>query len=363
MSQNSSFISELLNRRVPQILGLYIAATWMAIEIGDWITERFLLPHELTSYIFIGMIFFVPSVLLLAYQYGQKGKDPWKKTSFLVVPSNIAVSIFASYYFVQPVEATEVKTFVDETGFEQRLEVAKTQFRKKVLAFDWQNDTQDASQDWLEYGIPFMLAEDLGRSMFISSGVAFNNESMIYKMKSVGIEDGRNIPSSLQQDLANSQFYNYFLNGSFSLNGGEYEVSVEVYSSSSNKSVASSRFSGGNLLDVLDEVNDFVKHAIETPVSEADMATDLPIKEHFSNSLPAIEQITMALLEGGIRQNANKTIENINKAIELDPNFTYAYLALSRMQSLSGRGEDALKSLQNVLKHNYKFTKEEQLFF
>ncbi len=63
-----SLVKQLIERRVPQIAGLYIAATWMMIEMGDWMTERFNTPDTITSYIFIGMLCFIPSVLILAYQ-------------------------------------------------------------------------------------------------------------------------------------------------------------------------------------------------------------------------------------------------------------------------------------------------------
>ncbi|MEM7283797.1 MAG: hypothetical protein AAF438_19450 [Pseudomonadota bacterium] len=55
MSSEATFLDNLFRRRVPQIVGMYVAATWLMIELGDWVTYRFNLPPSLTSYVFVGM--------------------------------------------------------------------------------------------------------------------------------------------------------------------------------------------------------------------------------------------------------------------------------------------------------------------
>ena len=66
MSDRESLIDNLLRRRVLQFVGMYIAATWLVIELGDWVTERFDLPADLTSYVFIAMLVLLPAVTVFA---------------------------------------------------------------------------------------------------------------------------------------------------------------------------------------------------------------------------------------------------------------------------------------------------------
>ena len=56
MTEKRSIFESLMHRRVPQLVGMYIAATWLVIELGDWMTERFNLPAILTSYVFVAML-------------------------------------------------------------------------------------------------------------------------------------------------------------------------------------------------------------------------------------------------------------------------------------------------------------------
>ncbi len=42
----TSFIKDLLSRRVPHILGAYLAASWIILEFMDWLVRRYpISPH------------------------------------------------------------------------------------------------------------------------------------------------------------------------------------------------------------------------------------------------------------------------------------------------------------------------------
>ena len=53
MTSERGFFAGLLNRRVPQILGLYIGGVWLCIEIGQWLAEEFAVPARLPAYLFV----------------------------------------------------------------------------------------------------------------------------------------------------------------------------------------------------------------------------------------------------------------------------------------------------------------------
>ena len=42
-----TWIQNLLDRRVPQILGLYLGASWGVIQFVEWLTERYGLAKNL----------------------------------------------------------------------------------------------------------------------------------------------------------------------------------------------------------------------------------------------------------------------------------------------------------------------------
>ena len=124
MTETESLFENLKRRRVPQIAGMYIAATWLVIELGDWVTERFELPGDLTSYVFVAMLVMLPAVLLVAYNHGAPGRDRWTRAEKVLVPINVAVTA-TLIWFMTPLgdveAATETLTIQDETGAIQEL--------------------------------------------------------------------------------------------------------------------------------------------------------------------------------------------------------------------------------------------------
>ena len=97
MTKERSFFDNLMHRRVPQIVGMYIAASWLVIELGDWVTERFNLPTEVTSYVFVAMLVMLPAVVLFAYNHGAPGRDEWTRGERVFIPLNALATLLVLY--------------------------------------------------------------------------------------------------------------------------------------------------------------------------------------------------------------------------------------------------------------------------
>ncbi|WP_196138683.1 tetratricopeptide repeat protein [Aliikangiella sp. G2MR2-5] len=354
--ENSTFIHKLLKRRVPQILGAYIAVTWMLIEIGDWMVERFGIPESVTSYIFIGMVFFIPSVFYLSYQYGKPGRDPWHKVTFYAVPLNIIVSCVAMFYLVNPVVATEMKTVTDEQGKVQSFEVAKKEYQRTILSYFWKNNTNDASLDWMQYGFAWILNKELDRNLFIHSDTPFNYSSILTKAKNSGFPDIVNLPRSLKTKLARDRYKQYFIDGSFDKENEQYVLSVEVFDIAEGHSIASLSASGNDYFELLEELSTSIRSVLNIPRSSG----NLKISEYLSESHEAIEQFIKSYLKQVLENDYQEAKVLLEKAIALDFSFVDALGRLAFVQRVSGNTQEAEKSIKQALVHQYKMTPQEQ---
>ncbi len=63
-------IEELLRRRVPHILGLYLAAGWGALEFTDWVMARFGVTAPVDTAIFLAGCVALPAVVWIAWRVG-----------------------------------------------------------------------------------------------------------------------------------------------------------------------------------------------------------------------------------------------------------------------------------------------------
>ena len=84
-----SIIKELLNRRIPQILGSYFIAGATAIFFIDWLVNRYNFPDYYVSLCLFGLIAIIPTVCVISYFHGAPGKDEWTIIEKTIIPINI----------------------------------------------------------------------------------------------------------------------------------------------------------------------------------------------------------------------------------------------------------------------------------
>jgi hypothetical protein len=232
MTEATSWFDNLKRRRVPQFAGMYIAATWLVIELGDWVTERFTLPGFLTSYLFVAMLVMLPAVFLFAYNHGAPGKDRWTRTEKFVIPLNAAIAVVA-LWFVSPAlnveAATETVRIEDETGAVQEFEVARRGFHQEVVSFFWDNQTDDPELDWLEYGLPLMLTYDINRvSPVITAISPLDSESLKGKLRDQGFDRLTDVPRGLAIEVSRDRRSAALVTGEFRVEGDARIISASI---------------------------------------------------------------------------------------------------------------------------------------
>lgn len=79
-------VQELLRRRVPQLVGIYLAAGWALIEFSDWAVGRFGLSGRVTDVVIALLLFGLPFVILVAWRLGAEVGVPFGDKSVAVLP-------------------------------------------------------------------------------------------------------------------------------------------------------------------------------------------------------------------------------------------------------------------------------------
>ena len=358
MSTKPSFLENLKQRRVLPIVGMYIGATWLVIELGDWVTERFSFSSSLTSYVFIAMLTLLPAVILFAYNHGAPGKDEWTKSEKIAIPLNLAVALSA-LYFISPslnVEAAiQTVQIPDETGVIQEFEVARQGYHKEVIAFFWRNETGNSDLDWLSYGLPVMLAKDLNRvSPVISVDTPFGSSTVRSELKDRGFDSLLDEPQGLRVEIARDRRSAALIVGSFAQEGETMIVDVTLFDAATGDAIGSHTVSGADWLTAVDDVSQAVLNYLG--VEASDNQSDDPVSEHFSNSLQAIRHYVNGHLALDIQNDYPQGITEFQAALELDPLFAEASGTLSRTYYLNGDVASASSMASQALANSYRLS-------
>ncbi len=132
----SGVLQNLLQRRVPQILGVYLAIGWGVLEFTDWLIDRYNLTPRLADLGLTAWACMIPTVLLLAYFHGARGQQRFTRVERVAIPANaiLAIALVALVATREPAGGTqpptEAATALDPT-------------RIAVLYFEDESEEQD----------------------------------------------------------------------------------------------------------------------------------------------------------------------------------------------------------------------------
>jgi tetratricopeptide (TPR) repeat protein len=358
MTENPSITESLMHRRVPQFVGMYIAATWLVIELGDWVTERFTLPAELTSYVFVAMLLMLPAVVLFSYTHGAPGKDKSTTGERIAISLNALLAV-GVLFFVSPLlnveAATETVLIPDETGVVQEFEVARQGFHKEVIGFFWRNNSGNGDLDWLSYGLPLMLAHDLNRvSPVITVETPFDSFGMRNELRNKGYPSFLNEPRGLRVEIARDRHSAALIVGEFSEVDGTITVDATLIDAESGDEIGSHSVTGSDWLIAVDDISVAVQNYLK--VKPGDNQSDDPIGQHFSSSLEAIRHFTNSQVALDINNDYPLGIAELTSAVELDPEFAEANGDLSITHYLSSDIESARAAATLALNNSYRLS-------
>jgi adenylate cyclase len=189
--------------------------------------------------------------------------------------------------------------------------------KPSIAVLPFQNMSGDAEQEYFADG----MVEDIitALSRFTSLFVIARNSSFTYKGRAVDIKQvGRELG------------VRYVLEGSVRKAAGRVRISGQLIEASSGAHLWAEKFDGAleDVFELQDTVTERVVGAIETSVNQAEITrarakptSNLDAYDYF---LRALQQFTLYT-----RASSDAMMENIHKAISLDPDYTLAKALLS----------------------------------
>ncbi len=362
MTTQRGFFAELLHRRVPQILGLYIGGVWVAIEIGGWLGEQFTIPERLPAYLFVFLVLLVPSVALIAWGHGAPGKDRTTKFEMVFVPLNVVIAL-AAVFAVPPQAPEQDIEFVAQPAAAEAKDPQAQSVR--VLAFSFRNETAE-DPDWLGYAFSVLLSEDMIRasnSFRVYSVV--ESPDRVEFLKRRGFDRAIREPTSIQAEMATRTGFEYFVSGAVrdTETPGRLSVSYSLMQTSDNEVVisGSTEFDRDDLLAGADAISAEIQEVLVEMIG-ADVAKrrDTLLTESLTESTEAFGLYVNAIAASTLDNDREQAEVLLGQAIELDPAFAEARANRARLYYLSGRNQDALAEIDETFRFDYRLSKSSQ---
>lgn len=354
---------QLLHRRVPQIAGAYLAASWVLLEFTDWAVNQYRLSPALTNFVVASLLLLLPAVLVLAWRHGAPGEDPWTKTDAAVIGINLIAAggvLMAVFSGEELGAATTVRLLEDDAGDTVERVLPKAEFRRDVMVWDFDNESGDPGLDWLRGGLWLGLVPDLYQDIFVAPYEA-QEPRIREQLTEAGYDLPYGVPLGLKRRITESIGPRHFLEGEILEPAGDtLVVRTRLYETRNAREVAERTYRGTDPLEIVDRMSVDVRRDLGIPDWQIEESVDLPVADILTDSPEAFR-----LLAGTRRATFENRLADVRDAADsaaaIDPTFASAHATSASASLLLGDQAAAREGIGEALRHAYRLPERSRL--
>ncbi|MCO7225145.1 tetratricopeptide repeat protein [Pleionea sp. CnH1-48] len=365
--QKSTLFKELVRRRIFYILGLYLGALVAALEFTEIAIQRYKIPDYSLDLVLMGMLTMIPALLLFAWGHGAPGRDKWNRSEKIGIPANVLITftIMVSLIPADKDAKTNQQNTVtiaatDESGSQVFREVPKQELiqRLHILFFDPKDLSAD--NEWLSYGLPYLLSSFLQQDSFINTGNFYNGytSDSFWQVQRAGFQDGLNLPTSLVRALARDNNTDFYTQASIGETDAGFKLTMRVFDAKTGKQNTTFEIENSDIFLLLEEAASQIKNSINTSSMQGQTINEIPIRDLATDNIEALKLYINAKNAVLLNNDYEQGAELMKQAIDLDPSFAIAMLNYARLISRQGKMQEAEGYLQQALRYSYKLPEQ-----
>jgi tetratricopeptide (TPR) repeat protein/TolB-like protein len=232
---------------------------------------------------------------------------------------------------------------------------------RSIAVITFQNQTGDQAYDYLQLAIPNLLITSLEQSRHLH---VTTFERLHDLLRQMGKEQTGIIDSELGFDLCRKDKVDALVLGSYVKAGETFATDVKMFDVKTKKLLKSASARGEGAQSILNKQIGQLSRDISRGVGLFKKAVEeakIPISETPTSSMEAYKYF----LEG--QENLDKmyredALKNLEKAVELDPQFAIAYLYLNRVHRSLANFQQAAVALEKAKAFSGKAAEKERLY-
>jgi tetratricopeptide (TPR) repeat protein len=336
--------------RLPRVLAAYAVFTVVVFWLLNLVVDRFVWSPHLPTFGLVALITLLPTVAIMTSWRGGAPSNPRK----FGVPANVLaafVILWLAFGSKDLGAATMTVVTEDEEGNTVERVVPKSEFRKNVLLFPFDNTSADSGMDWLQHGIPIALDVDLEQDMFLQIRTS---DGLVEEYRQKGYPSGLNLPLTLKRELASDAHVPLFVAGTYSVEDSETHIIVSLYETRRGKLIAERSYAGSSIIALTDEMSVQLKRDLAIPAQHIEDAEDLPLADMLTGSLEALQQLTEAYQAVTFDQDWSGAATAVRASLAVDPTNAYAHVLHYAIALSSNDRANAASAIESAMQHSYK---------
>ena len=357
--QKDSVWGNLIKRKVPHTLVMYLGVCFGLFQVTQWLVRRFYLsPHWEAIFLLVAFLL-IPSIFVISY-FHDDTRHKKSRLRQITVPANVFVLIAVLLVGFGGKDLGRIADKVSgEDAQGERIEriVPKSEFRKRVATFFLKGSESDDADSWLGQGAAFLLERDLSQDPFLSLGNTF---SFAQQLRDEGFGSGVDIPLPVMAKIATDASFQYFITGQATKSSDIYTIRVDVFDAQRGSQLFTRSSSSEDLFECVDEITVGLKEDLGIPRSHIERTKDLPVREITTASVPALSHMIKSMQLFQLENQLIPALDETQQAINLDETFAYARYYSFILSSFQGDMQGALGKLMDVTRYDYRLTDREK---
>jgi len=340
-----SLFGELRQRRVLPLLGGYVAAMWLLIELLGFATERYGIDPRWVDLMFGLTWLMLPGALLMIWRIGPLGDAVWQRRDAWLLGLNalLALAGGAAIWMTQAGETPQA--VVPDAPIEGKAALEPA-LGNRVLMLPLQAWDDAGSLDPADGPEPLALAVPAlaGIDLMFDERIAFltlgnghlpGARGLLEKLQARSLS---RLPLTTHRHVAETYRCSGLIQARYrELGDGKLEVEITYLALSPQRQLETERLDGLDAWDVAEHIAAGVRRhfARGEPI---DLEHDPALRAVSSDSLPAVLAFARGAFDIYYAQQPESGLAHLRRAIEIDPQFstalvTYAYATPALMDA------------------------------
>lgn len=362
-TESSNLFARLWERKVPQLLGTYLAVGFGLLQFLEFVVNRYELSGNLVDKYLVLWLVSLPAVAMLVYHRGLANK--MAAAQRVMVAANLGLAIgLAAFLFngdeaVGDVEVNIAATAKDLDG--NLRNVPEASAIKKLAIFPFENKTGKEDQDFWGLALPNLLMRDLEQrpEYYVYDGLSLQGYYGLFELDYFS-----RINQSTQRGIAQRRRTDYFISGSYEEKEGLFSVSGSIYRTRDGKKVFDLMAEATSPYATVDILKESILEQLPDRLSADEFTTDLPAATLLTDVPEALDAYV---------QGSKKFIEDpadlppslaaFKRSIALDPSCADCHFQAGDKTYGMGQRDSSLVLIRRAIKLAKVLSDRDQFYY
>ncbi|MEM8583643.1 MAG: tetratricopeptide repeat protein [Bacteroidota bacterium] len=285
-----SFTEKLMQAKVPQLLGTYLAVGFGLLQFVEFVSNRYEFSSIWVDRYLLIWLGLIPAVALLIYYGGLPTKDRATKAGLktsLVFANLGFVGMLAILISNGAAAETETVAYVDDEGVEQERVIPSRAAVQKIGVFQFENASGETnSSDWLGVAYGELLHNSLRQRPEV---ISTNPFILSVNYEKYGAVRFGAINFATKRKVAEKVSLDYFIAVKHTSEEGNYALEGSMFQTSDGREVLKLSAEADNAFEAVDQLKAQIDEYLPAFEDENMQVTNLPSSALITDSEEALE--------------------------------------------------------------------------